>query len=207
MQSLFPCLWGSCPPKNWRNVSSPNGNAVCPREIVCVVNTVTTLGATFSTIGANVVISPCCVGLGSCAAAGNAPRCTYTIVPINDSTRRRKISLCIKHLSFKRESRAQPHPALFAKNAFRFSNSEKAQLRFEKTRGHSSQQFREAHRRLERVVLNTLAEQMPLCRLIFGPVQCYENFILRLRRLASSSEMPIHLSRGQRARLQPTKDH
>ena len=62
-------------------------------------------------------------------------------------------------------------------------------------------------RRLERVVLNTLAEQMPLCRLIFGPVQCYENFILRLRRLASSSEMPIHLSRGQRARLQPTKDH
>src|SRR5213596_3329504 len=67
------------------------------------------------------------------------------------------------------------------------------------TRGHSSQQFREAHRRLERVVLNTLAEQMPLCRLIFGPVQCYENFILRLRRLASSSEMPIHLSRGQRA--------
>jgi len=111
----LPCLWGSCPPKNWRNVSSPNGNAVCPREIVCVVNTVTTLGATFSTIGANVVISPCCEGLGSCAAAENAPRCTYTIVPINDSTRRRKISLCIKHLSFKRESRAQPHPALFAR--------------------------------------------------------------------------------------------
>ncbi len=69
------------------------------------------------------------------------------------------------------------------------------------------QPFREAHGRLERVVLNTLAEQMPLCRLIFGPVQCHENFILRLRRLASSSEMPIHLSRGQRARLQPTKDH
>ena len=60
------------------------------------------------------------MGLGSCAAAENAPTCKHTIVPINNSTRRRKISLCIKHLSFKRESRALPDPALFAKNAFLF---------------------------------------------------------------------------------------
>src|SRR4029077_8132680 len=112
----LPCLCGSWPPKNWRNVSSPNGNAVCPRETVCVVNTVTTLGATFSTIGANVLISPCCEGLGSCAAAENARRYTHTIVPINNSTRGRKISLCIKRLCSQRESRAQPHPDLFCQN-------------------------------------------------------------------------------------------
>jgi hypothetical protein len=71
-------------------------------------------------IGANVVITPCWEGLGSCAAAENARRCPHTIVPINNSTRGRKISLCIKRLSFKRESRAQPHPALFARTRFVF---------------------------------------------------------------------------------------
>src|SRR5262249_21739415 len=48
-----------------------NESAACPRETVCVVNTVTTLGATFSTTGANVVIIPSRVCWGCCATAGN----------------------------------------------------------------------------------------------------------------------------------------
>ena len=74
------------------------------------------------------------------------------------------------------------------------------------TRGDSLQQFREAHRRWERVVLNALAEQIRRCRLIFGPAQCDGNSILRLRRVASSSEKPIHLSWDQRPWRQPITD-
>jgi len=54
--------------------------------------------------------------------------------------------------------------------------------------------------------LNALAEQMRRCRLIFGPPQCGGNSILRLRRLASSSEKPIHLSWNQRPWRQPFID-
>jgi len=137
------------------------------------------------------------VGRGSCAAAENAPTCTHTIVPINNSTRRRKISLRIKRLSFKRESRAQPHPALFTKNAFRFSNSEKAQLRFEDNARPFLATVQRSLPKVERVVLNALAEQMRLCRLIFGPAQCDGNAILRLRQFASSSPPPLSLRRAK----------
>ena len=30
----LPCLCGDCPPKNWRSVSSENGNALSPRDTV-----------------------------------------------------------------------------------------------------------------------------------------------------------------------------
>ena len=60
--------------------------------------------------------------------------------------------------------------------------------------------------KVERVVLNALAEQMRLCRLVFGPAKCYENSILRLRRVASSSEKPIHLSWDQPPWRQPITD-
>src|SRR4029077_19916445 len=108
---------------------------------------------------------------------------------------------------FKRESRALLHPALFAKNTFRFSNSEKAQLRFENNARPFPATVHRSRPKVERIVLNALAEQMRLCRLIFGPPQCDGNSILRHRRVASSSEKPIHLSRGQRPRLQQITDH
>src|ERR1044071_2657948 len=67
----LPCLCGVLPPKNWRKASSESENAVWPRETVCVVNTVTTLGATFSTTGANVVVIPSRVCWDCCAIAGD----------------------------------------------------------------------------------------------------------------------------------------
>jgi hypothetical protein len=48
-----------------------NENAVCPRDTVCVVNTATTLGATFSTTGPKVVIIPSRVCCGCCAMTGD----------------------------------------------------------------------------------------------------------------------------------------
>ena len=52
-----------------------------------VVNTVTTLGAIFSTIGANVAVIPSRVGTGvsSCAAAANTPASRYKIVTTKDA--------------------------------------------------------------------------------------------------------------------------
>src|SRR4029079_15359697 len=63
----LPCLCGARPPKNCFNASSENESAACPRDTVCVVNTVTTLGATFSTTGAKVVTIPSRLWLGCCA--------------------------------------------------------------------------------------------------------------------------------------------
>jgi hypothetical protein len=71
----LPCLCGARPPKNWRSASSENGYAVSPRDTVCVVDTVTTLGATFSISGANVVIIPSRVCGGCCAIAGDRLKC------------------------------------------------------------------------------------------------------------------------------------
>jgi hypothetical protein len=56
---------------------------------------VTTLGATFSTIGAKVVITPVCMGAVSCAATENTLVETQTIAPISNP-KDRKIPLCIK---------------------------------------------------------------------------------------------------------------
>src|SRR4029077_17528010 len=72
----LPWLCGARPAKNWRNASSENEKPVCPRETVCVVNTVTTLGATFSTTGAKVVIIPSRVCCDCCAATGDRLACT-----------------------------------------------------------------------------------------------------------------------------------
>src|SRR4029077_9858088 len=101
---------------------------------------------------------------------------------------------------FKRESRALLHPALFAKNTFRFSNSEKAQLRFENNARPFPATVQRNRQKVARITLNALAEQMRLCRLIFGPPQCDGNSILRHRRVASSSEKPIPPRPGQLGR-------
>src|SRR3954447_20825808 len=61
------CFCGVRQTQKWRNASSENGSAACPRETVCVVKTVTTLGATFSTTGAKVVVIPSRVCCGGCA--------------------------------------------------------------------------------------------------------------------------------------------
>jgi len=53
-----------------------------------VVNTVTTVGATFSMMGAKLVIAPCGACTGSCAGDENAPGQTKIIV---STTRDRKI--------------------------------------------------------------------------------------------------------------------
>jgi hypothetical protein len=58
------------------------------------VNTVTTLGATFSTIGAKLVITPGCIGVVSCAAAENALAEMHSTAPI-DKPKDRKIPVCI----------------------------------------------------------------------------------------------------------------
>src|SRR4029077_15083175 len=87
-------LCGSCPPKNCRSASSEKGNVVTPRDTVWVVNTVTTLGATFSTIGAKLVITPGCVGAVSCAAGEEALVEKHRMAPIN-SPRDQKIPFCI----------------------------------------------------------------------------------------------------------------
>src|SRR4029453_4376986 len=79
----LPCVCGTRPPNNWRNASSENESDVCPRETVCVVNTVTTLGATFSTIGAKGVIIPSRVCWGCCAVAGDRLVCTHKNVSAN----------------------------------------------------------------------------------------------------------------------------
>jgi hypothetical protein len=72
-------------------VSSENGNGAIDRDTVWVVNTVTTLGATFSTTGAKLAITPGCIDAVSCAAAENA----HSMAPI-DNPNDRKIPLCIK---------------------------------------------------------------------------------------------------------------
>jgi hypothetical protein len=60
-----------------------NENAVCPRETVCVVKTVTTLGATFSTMGAKVVIMPSRVCCGCCAMTRDRLAFTHKAVSTN----------------------------------------------------------------------------------------------------------------------------
>ena len=63
-----------------------------------MVNTVTTLGATFSTTGAKLAITPGCVGEVPCAAAENRPVETHSIVPINNPKDRR-IALGVKRFT------------------------------------------------------------------------------------------------------------
>src|SRR6188768_2607236 len=79
----LPCLCGARPPKNWRNASSEKESASCPHETVCVVKTVTTLGATFSTRGAKVVVIPSRVCGGCCAATGDRFVLTHKSVAAN----------------------------------------------------------------------------------------------------------------------------
>src|SRR4029453_13069922 len=78
----LPCVCGLRPPKNWRNASSESEKPVCPRETVCVVNTVTTLGATFSTTGAKVVIIP---SRGCSATTGDRLVFTHNTVSANSA--------------------------------------------------------------------------------------------------------------------------
>jgi hypothetical protein len=59
------------------------------------VNTVTTLGATFSTTGAKVAITPGCFGEGSCALTESALVDAQNMAPISNP-KDRKIPLCIK---------------------------------------------------------------------------------------------------------------
>src|SRR5215831_17517243 len=81
-RKIYPAK-SALPPKNWRNTSSESENAVCPRETVCVVNTVTTLGATFSTTGANVVTIPSRVCCGCSAMTGDRLVFTHNTVSAN----------------------------------------------------------------------------------------------------------------------------
>src|SRR4029077_6641594 len=81
----LPCLCGARPPKNCRKASSENEKPVCPRETVCVVNTVTTLGATFSTTGAKVVIIPSRVCCGCCAATEGTLAWTHNTASVNSA--------------------------------------------------------------------------------------------------------------------------
>jgi len=92
--------------------SSENGNGVRPRDTVWVVNTVTTLGATFSTTGAKLAITPGCMGAVSCAEGEEALVERYRMAPINNP-KDRKIPFCIKVPPF-RESHARPQSALLA---------------------------------------------------------------------------------------------
>ena len=61
----LPCLCGSWPPKNSRNASSESGNGRLVFDTFWVVNTVTTVGAIFSMMGAKLVIAPC----GACSGS------------------------------------------------------------------------------------------------------------------------------------------
>src|SRR6476469_9988424 len=81
----LPCVCGLRPPKSWRNASSESENPVCPRETVCVVNTVTTLGVTFSTTGAKVVIIPSRACCGCSAMTGNRLVFTHNTVSANSA--------------------------------------------------------------------------------------------------------------------------
>src|SRR5215831_3138476 len=83
-RKIYPAK-SALPPKNWRNTSSESENAVCPRETVCVVNTVTTLGAPFSTTGANVVTIPSRVCWGCSATAGNRLMCPHNTAIANNA--------------------------------------------------------------------------------------------------------------------------
>jgi hypothetical protein len=69
------------------------------------VNTVTTLGATFSTIGAKVVITPGCKSVGSCAVVENVLVETHRMPPINDP-KDQKIPLCMKRFPCMRIARS-----------------------------------------------------------------------------------------------------
>jgi hypothetical protein len=69
------------------------------------MNTVTTLGATFSTIGAKLVITPGCRGGASCAAVENTLAETHRMVPINHP-KDRKIPLCTKRFPLRRIARS-----------------------------------------------------------------------------------------------------
>jgi hypothetical protein len=64
------------------------------------VNTVTTLGATFSTIGAKLVITPGCVAAVSCTAGEEAVVEKHSIAPI-DNLKNLKIPLCITFSPFR----------------------------------------------------------------------------------------------------------
>ena len=63
------------------------------------MNTVTTLGATFSTIGVNVVITPDWLGVVPCAATGNTPVDVYATMPISDASGRR-VPLAVKRFTY-----------------------------------------------------------------------------------------------------------
>src|SRR5215471_6488374 len=107
----LPWVCGLRPPKNWRNASSESENPVCPPETVCVVNTVTTLGATFSTTGANVVIIPSRLCWGCCATAGSRLVCTHNTATAN-SAHDLEIPLCMMALPAK-ENQTHNHYRLF----------------------------------------------------------------------------------------------
>jgi hypothetical protein len=77
------------------------------RDTVWVVNTVTTLGATFSTTGAKLVITPGCVDRVSCAI----PESAHSVAPTNNP-KDRKIPFSIS-VSPSGESHARPRTALF----------------------------------------------------------------------------------------------
>jgi len=66
---------------------------------------VTTLGATFSAIGAKLVITPGCVGAVSCAAGEEALVEKHSIAPI-DNLKNRKIPLCMTFSPFRRIERS-----------------------------------------------------------------------------------------------------
>src|SRR5262245_60939518 len=107
----LPCLCGALPPKNCRNASSENERPVCPRETVCVVNTVTTLGATFSTTGAKLVIIPSRVCCGCCATTGDKLVCTQNTATAK-SAHDFRIPLCMMALPAK-ENRTHSQSRLF----------------------------------------------------------------------------------------------
>jgi hypothetical protein len=80
-------------------------------QAVCVVDTVTTLGATFSTSGAKVVIIPSRVCWGCCAVTGDRLVCTPNTASIN-SAHDLRIPLCIMALPAK-ENRTHIQYRLF----------------------------------------------------------------------------------------------
>ena len=142
----LPYLCGSCPPKNWRSASSENGNGAAVRDTVWVVNTVTTLGATFSTTAAKLAITPGCIGAVSCAAGEEALIEPHRLAPISN-LKGRKIPLCINVSSFRGIARSTADGPLLTRLATK----------------------------VECVVLNSLARLRPLPPVIraFGDFLCH----------------------------------
>jgi hypothetical protein len=115
------------------------------------------------------VITPCCVCAGSCAAAENAPADTHSTFAMNE-THDRTIPLCIKRLlpkenrahnrsrPFLRKPSSLPVSAVFYFASFRISKH--AQLRCEKQHEGILPTVQGNRPKVERVVVNVLAEHM-----------------------------------------------